>query len=80
MILLLAFIVGDVLNHNEMAKKFSRYYGILFLYAFITFVNDQTFNHNDLTVYSLAVLALLAINPANSSKKLLAVFLVTSNL
>ena len=61
MIILLVFIVFDVLNHNELAKKFSRYYGILFLYAFITFVNDQTFNHDNLSIYSLAILALLSI-------------------
>ncbi len=61
MITLPGFIVVDVLNHNELAKKFSRYYGILFLYGFITFINDQTFNHDDLAIYSLAVLALLTI-------------------
>ncbi len=58
---ILVFIVIDVLNHNELAKKFSRYYGILFLYGFITFINEQTFSHDDLAIYSLAVLALLAI-------------------
>ncbi len=58
---LLAFIVQDVLNHNEIAKKFSRYYGILFLYAFITFIDDQTFNHDNLSIYSLAVLVLLSL-------------------
>ncbi len=54
-------ILLEVLNGNNMAKKFSRYYGILYLYGFISFVNEQTFNQIDLTIYSLAVLALLAI-------------------
>ena len=58
---LLVFIVIDVLNNNELAKKFSRYYGIFFLYGFITFINEQTFSHDDLEIYSLAVLAIFSI-------------------
>lgn len=61
MVMILGFVVVDVLNHNEQAKKFSRYYGILFLYSFITFANEQTFNYFDLAIYSLAVLGLLGL-------------------
>lgn len=61
MAFLLLFIVIEVLNGNDVAKKFSRYYGILFLYGFITFINEQTFNQTDLSIYSLAVLTLLAL-------------------
>lgn len=61
MVAMLAIIVADIFNHNELAKKFSRYYGVLFLYSFITFINEQTFNHDNLEIYSLAVLALLAM-------------------
>lgn len=61
MVILLVFIVIDVLNSNERAKKFSRYYGILFLYGFVTFINGQLFNYQDLSIYSLAVLGLFSI-------------------